>query len=142
MNLKNSSHKGAIAGGIVGGLIFLVVLRAILLWWSQRRRIHFPLADRRSISPFPLPTMGSHVPIRLGLPTRGDFKRERDVILSSTTREGPPSGLSTTDDGVSLHPTHPTSSALPAITPPSGVSATDSLGMPPAYEAILGQPFQ
>ena len=146
--LCESSRKGAIASGIFGGLIFLVVLGAILVWRSQRHRTltHSPLADRIFISPFPLPTMGSRVPVHFGLPTRGDFKQERDDILSVTTREGPPSGSSTArspGDSVSSHPIHLPHNALPAITPSSGVSAIDSLGMPPAYEsAILGPPFQ
>jgi len=38
VNLKKSSHKGAIAGGVVGSLIFLVALGALLLWWFKRRR--------------------------------------------------------------------------------------------------------
>jgi hypothetical protein len=38
VNLKKSNHKGSIAGGVVGGIIFLVAIGAVLLWWFQRRR--------------------------------------------------------------------------------------------------------
>ena len=36
--LKKSNHAGAIAGGVVGGLVLLAAIGAFLLWWLRRRR--------------------------------------------------------------------------------------------------------
>jgi hypothetical protein len=36
--MKRSNNTGAIAGGVVGGVIFLVAIGSFLLWWLQRHR--------------------------------------------------------------------------------------------------------